>query len=76
MSYFYSKPFTAGDRFTDADALPPIVGGGRRSVTHSVDRAIDAALRNMPLPEGLMSRLSMLVYSLPDEAGDAGYSGR
>jgi hypothetical protein len=76
MSYFYSKPFTAGDRFTDSDAPPPILGGGRRSIAHSVDLALDSALRNVPLPEGLMSRLGMFVYSLPDVAGDTDYSGR
>jgi hypothetical protein len=37
---------------------------------HSVDRAIDAALRSVPLPDGLMTRLGKLAYAMPDETAD------
>lgn len=69
MSYFYSKPLVGGDRFPDRDEALPFVGSRPRSV-HSSDRAIDSALRSVPLPEGLMTRLSMLVYTMADEASD------
>ena len=38
---------------------------------HSTDMAIDAALRSVPLPDGLLTRLDMLVYAMPDEAADS-----
>ena len=41
-----------------------------RDPTHTADRAIDSALRSVPLPEGLMTRLGKLVYAMPDEATD------
>ena len=75
MSYFYSKPFVGGDSLTDADELlqsmcefsPP----GR-----TIDRAIDSALRGVPLPDGLMSRLGRLIRTMPDEAaGQVDYLG-
>jgi hypothetical protein len=41
-----------------------------RPPDHSEDRAIDIALRAVPLPDGLMTRLGRLVYSMPDDAPD------
>jgi hypothetical protein len=37
---------------------------------HAADMAIDAALRNVPLPDGLFTRLSALAYAVPDDAAD------
>jgi hypothetical protein len=34
----------------------------------STESAIDAALRSVPLPEGLLTRLRKWVYSMPEEA--------
>ena len=71
MLYFYSRPWFGGDRFTDSnDAVPPVggfppVGGGE-----TPDRMIDKALRNVPLPDGLMVRMTMLAVTLPDDATD------
>jgi hypothetical protein len=50
--------------------------GSRRPVEnarppeHAVDSAIDTALCAVPLPEGLMTRLGMLVYTMPEDAPD------
>ncbi len=69
MLYFYSKPMFGGDRFTDSDDLLPMFGGFA-PVGPTPDRAIDSALRSVPLPEGLMTRLGMLAYTIPDESSD------
>jgi hypothetical protein len=34
------------------------------------DRAIDVALRSVPLPQGLMTRLGRLVYTMSDDRTD------
>lgn len=34
------------------------------------ERALDYALRNVPLPDGLLTRLGKLAYTLPDETAD------
>jgi hypothetical protein len=71
MLHFYSRPLFGGDRFTDSDdLLPPVGGFPPVGAGESPDRAIDAALRNVPLPEGLMVRMSMLAVTLPDDATD------
>jgi hypothetical protein len=40
-----------------------------RSQPHS-DSAIDAALRSVPLPEGLLTRLGTLAYTFSEESAD------
>ena len=71
MLYFYSMPMFGGDRFTDADDyLPPVGGFPAVGAGESPDRAIDAALRSVPLPDGLMVRMTMLAVTLPDESTD------
>ena len=71
MLYFYSRPMFGGDRFTDSDDLLPPMGGFTPSgKSQSPDRAVDTALRSVPLPDGLMVRLAMLAVTLPDDATD------
>jgi hypothetical protein len=71
MLHFYSRPLFGGDRFTDSDdLLPPVCGFPAVGAGESPDRAIDTALRNVPLPEGLMVRMTMLAVTLPDESTD------
>jgi hypothetical protein len=71
MLHFYSRPLFGGDRFTDLDdLLPPVGGFPSMGAGESPDRAIDSALRNVPLPDGLMVRMSMLAVNLPDDATD------
>ena len=71
MLHFYSRPLFGGDRFTDSDdPLPPVGGFPPMGAGESPDRAVDTALRSVPLPEGLMVRMSMLAVTLPDDATD------
>jgi hypothetical protein len=71
MLHFYSRPLFGGDRFTDSDdSLPPVGGFPPVGAGESPDRVIDSALRNVPMPEGLMVRMSMLAVTLPDDATD------
>ena len=71
MLHFYSRPLFGGDRFTDSDdVLPPVAGFPAVGAGESPDRAIDSALRNVPLPEGLMVRMTMLAVTLTDESTD------
>jgi len=69
MLHFYYRPMFGGDRFLDTDDLLPAMGGFT-PVGQSDDCSLDSALRNVPLPEGLVTRLSMLAYSLPDDGTD------
>jgi hypothetical protein len=41
-----------------------------RPVSHTADSAIDAALRTVPLPDGMLTRLSMIIRNMPDDAPD------
>jgi hypothetical protein len=75
MLHFYSRPLFGGDRFTDTDDLMPAMGGfiptgSSAGQNDSADRAVDAALRNVPLPEGLMVRMSQLAVTLTDDSPD------
>jgi hypothetical protein len=69
MSSPHLKPMTVGDTFripveslAGFDASLPFV--------QTVDRSIDTALKSVPLPDGLMSRLSKLANTLSDEVSD------
>jgi hypothetical protein len=69
MSYSHSSSaFDQRELIHDPSAL------GRNDQSskprHAADRAIDAALRSVPLPDGLMMRLRKLVYAMPDETAD------
>lgn len=70
MSYFYLRPLSGGDHFSDIEDAFPYVGSRLRPEPRSEDRAIESALRSVPLPEGLMTRLGMLVYTMSDESTD------
>jgi hypothetical protein len=75
MSYPYSKPMPFGDSFrTPTDPPAPFDGG--LPFVQSADRAIDAALRSVPLPEGFNRRLTLLLGSMTDEvSGSVDYLG-
>ena len=71
MSYPHSKPISFGDTFnTTADSLAAL--DGSLPFVQSADRAIDAALRSVPLPDGLLRRLGIMVSGMSDEVSDAG----
>jgi hypothetical protein len=48
-------------------AMHPTESQARRS-DHAADSAIDLALRTVPLPDGLLMRLAMIVRTIPDGA--------
>jgi hypothetical protein len=62
----------SGHHLSDPDDVLPFVRSGSKQ---SADRAIDSALRSVPLPEGLMSRLGRLVRTLRDDADRVDYFG-
>jgi hypothetical protein len=41
-----------------------------RSAGHAANSAIDMALRTVPLPDGLLTRLAMIIRTMPDDAPD------
>lgn len=69
MSYFYIRPMFGGDpSLTSGEAVPfvrPFSCGDR-----SVDRAVDAALQSVQLPDGFVDRMTALARTLPDEPAD------
>lgn len=69
MSHFLSKPTFSYHVLTDGEA-PSEAADQAPPLGHTADTAIDAALRSVPLPDGLMTRLDMIVYTVPDEAAD------
>jgi hypothetical protein len=70
MSYPHSKPILFGEPFsTPADSLTRF--DGSLPFVQSADRTIDAALKSVPLPEGLMSRLGRLASTIPEEVSDS-----
>lgn len=67
MSYPHIKPIAIGGaRIASTDAvLAPNL-----SFALSIDGAVDAALRSVPLPDGLLARLQRMVLAMPDESAD------
>ncbi len=69
MSHIPSPHFRAGLSLSNGngsrrpgDNAPPSERGE--------DSAIDTALRAVPLPDGLITRLGLLVYTMPEDAAD------
>jgi hypothetical protein len=69
MSYdLNAKPFSDLS-FLDPDSAVPMRGEAIRNIA-AANHAIDAALRNVQLPSGLMTRLGKLAFTVPDETAD------
>ena len=69
MSHFPSPHF--GDvRSSSTDSMPSRLRENLHLPEHHEDSAIDLALCAVPLPDGLMTRLGMLVYTMPEDAPD------
>jgi hypothetical protein len=69
MSYPHIRPITIGgaqSASTDA-ALAP---NPSPSFALMMDGAVDAALRSVPLPDGLLARLERMALAMPDESAD------
>jgi hypothetical protein len=70
MSSSHSKPFCYGDIYhIPAESLTALENS--LPMVQSADRAIDAALRSVPLPDGLLARLGQMARTMSDEVSDA-----
>jgi hypothetical protein len=69
MSYSNSRLFGSGRQPTAASENGTAINRFRNS-PHTADGAIDEALRSVPLPQGLMTRLGLIAYATPDDAAD------
>jgi len=67
MSY-YPQAKTVFDPLIFGEPAVPL--SGEPSPGEPSDHAIDAALRNVALPDGLMMRLGSLAYSVPEDSAD------
>ena len=66
MSYPHSKPISIGDAiFNSVDGIAAFER--TRPFFQGTDGAIDVALRNVSLPDGLLERLQTLAMTMPDE---------
>jgi hypothetical protein len=63
------KPISIGDAFT-APMSSLAASEGALPYIQSADRGIDAALKSVPLPDGFISRLGLMLSALPDELSD------
>jgi hypothetical protein len=69
MSYYlHTKSILDSHTFSNGEAMVPLTGEALHRAT--VDHTLDSALRNVPLPEGIMPRLEKLICTLPDESAD------
>jgi hypothetical protein len=69
MSFHSSRSDFEHYEILPANSVTPIDAQSRKAAQRA-DRAIDAALRSVPLPAGLMTRLGKLVYTMPDETAE------
>ena len=69
MPYSHSRPLKLNYELRRSDS-ERLTSGHSSPAGQTVDSALDSALRSVPLPEGLMTRLTLLAYTVPDEAAD------
>jgi hypothetical protein len=70
MSYnLQSKSIFDALSFLDADATLPF-SGETAAQRAAEERAVDYALRDVQLPDGLLARLGKLVYTMPEDSID------
>jgi hypothetical protein len=70
MSYFlHTKSAFDSLAFVTGEATVPVTGEPAQQRI-AADHVLDSALRDVPLPEGMMARLEKLVCALPDERTD------
>lgn len=76
MSYMHWNPTSVGNGHVASDDSLSAAVNGATVINHSIDTALDAALRSVPLPEGMLNRLHTLALSMPDESsGQVDYLG-
>jgi hypothetical protein len=70
MSYYlHTKSIIDSLTFVNGEATVPVTGEPAQQRI-AADHALDSALRNLPLPDGMMARLEKLARALPDESAD------
>jgi hypothetical protein len=69
MSQPHSQPFHLSLNPSSNHSNEQLIGSFP-PFSQAVDCAIDTALRTVPLPDGLLTRLSRLIYAMPDDAPD------
>lgn len=69
MSYPHIKPIAIGGAWV-ASTEAALAPSHSSSFALTIDGAVDAALRSVPLPEGLLARLQRMVLAMPDESAD------
>ena len=69
MSFSDLKPSAGGDAHLHGFA-PLYFGGESRVSVQAADRAVDAALRSVTIPDGMLTRLGLLVFTMSDDAAD------
>jgi hypothetical protein len=69
MSYSNSRLYGPRRRPTAASEIGTAKNAYSNS-PHAADSAIDEALRSVPLPQGLLTRLGLIAYTAPDDAAD------
>jgi len=69
MSPSQSQPFEINHELDPCGAAP-LTSDHSSPAGHPPDKALDAALRSVPLPQGLMTRLSLLAHTISEDAAD------
>jgi hypothetical protein len=69
MSFSKSRLYGPGRKPTATSENPAGTNAFSNS-PHAADSAIDEALRSVPLPQGLLTRLGLIAYTAPDDAAD------
>jgi len=69
MSQFHSRRLKYRSKF-EGPGETNSTSDASRPTGQTPDSALDAALRSVPLPQGLLTRLSLLAYTIPEEAAD------
>jgi len=67
--YLHSRSFFDSFTVPNHEAVFPVAGEPVRQRV-AADHVVDSALRNVPLPDGMMVRLEKLVRILPDDHAD------
>jgi len=68
MNYLHTKPMFDALAFIQSNVASPSAGEWLQRA--AADVTIDATLQDVTLPEGLMTRLGSLAYSVPDGSAD------
>ncbi len=71
MSYPHWEPIHSNHHLSQGVSTNGGALDDRVPHVHSADMAIDAALRSVPLPDGLLTRLDKFVHAMTEDATDS-----